>query len=756
MMMVTLQGEIIKVNNAFCAMVGYSEAELRRLTIDGVTHPADVSKDAERMQLMLNGEIATYRTEKRFLTRRGDVIWGLLTASVVREADGAPLYGLRIVEDITARKRGEEELEQSLSVLRATFEATISSIMVVDLNGRLLNYNQKVVNMWGMPPELLLDRDEKKITDFMLEQVEDRDSFLKTIESAYAQPEIESFDVVRLTDGRVIERYSRPQRVAGKTVGKVWAFLDATERVRSEERIRASEEKYRTLFEESKDVVFMSTPSGRFLDINQAGVDLFGYSSKEELLSADISRDLYVVSAEREKAHRLLEQEGYIKDYQTIARTKDGRMLVVLETTTTVRGPGGDVIAYRGILRDVTQQRLLEDQLRQVQRMESIGTLAGGIAHDFNNILSIAVGYLARLEGPEVSHDVKAHTVESIRKALARGTGLVQQLLTFARKTSGVFEAVRVNDVIREFTKLLEDTFPPNIRFELKLADNLPLLLADAGQLQQAVLNLCINARDAIAEQESFERLGGTVTVESLLLEGDTLIERFPTARENQYVIIRVSDTGAGMDESTKGRIFEPFFTTKPQGKGTGLGLAVVYGVVDGHQGFVDVESALGKGTVISLYFPVQQVEERIAPDKSLSAPIRGAGQTVLLVEDEEMLLDLLETLLNEHGYRVLTAHDGQEAVDIYRQFGEGISIVLSDMGLPKLGGWEVFRQMKEMNPRVRCILASGYFDPELRLQMVKEGAVDFVQKPYVPNVILARIGEAINAPVASEQEGKT
>jgi CheY-like chemotaxis protein len=171
-----------------------------------------------------------------------------------------------------------------------------------------------------------------------------------------------------------------------------------------------------------------------------------------------------------------------------------------------------------------------------------------------------------------------------------------------------------------------------------------------------------------------------------------------------------------------------------------------VYGVVNGHQGFVDVESARGKGTTISLYFPVQPVEEPTTPDRSLVEPVRGAGQTVLLVEDEEMLLDLLATLLEEHGYKVLTAHDGQQAVDIYKQFGEGISIVLSDMGLPKLGGWEVFRLMKEMNPNVRCILASGYFDPELRMQMVKEGAVDFVQKPYVPNVILARISEAINS----------
>ena len=755
MMMVTLQGEIIKVNNAFCAMVGYPEVELRRLTLDGVTHPEDVHKDMERMQLLMTGEIASYRTEKRFKTKRGDVIWGLITASVVKEADGAPLYGLRIVEDITARKRGEEELEQSLSVLRATFESTPSAVMVVDLRGRLLNYNQRIVNMWGIPQELLMERSEKKILEFMVDEVEDQKSFLSIIRGAYEQPENETFDILRLKDGRVVERYSKPQRLAGKTVGKVWAFLDATQRVRSEERIRASEEKYRTLFEESKDVVFISTPSGRFLDINQAGVDLFGYADKEELLAADIGSELYVVREDREKAHQLLDSKGYIKDYPTTARTKDGRQIFVLETTTAVRSPRGDIIAYRGILRDVTEQRQLEEQLRQVQRMESVGTLAGGIAHDFNNILSIAVGYLARLEGPEVPREVKAHTLESIRKALARGTGLVQQLLTFARKTSGVFEAVRVNEVIREFSKLLAETFPQNIRFELKLQENLPLLLADVGQLQQAVLNLCINARDAISERGSFETEGGLVTIESLVVDGEKLAEKFPTAKENQYVVIRVRDTGTGMDEITRGRIFEPFFTTKPLGKGTGLGLAVVYGVVNGHQGFVDVESERDKGTAITLYFPVQPVEESVIPQRSSVDAPRGIGQTVLLVEDEEMLLDLLQTLLEEHGYRVLTAHDGQEAVDIYKQYGERISIVLSDMGLPKLGGWEVFRQIKEMNPKVRCILASGYFDPDLRVEMVKEGAVDFVQKPYVPNVILSRIGEAINTFVPGEPGDK-
>lgn len=306
-----------------------------------------------------------------------------------------------------------------------------------------------------------------------------------------------------------------------------------------------------------------------------------------------------------------------------------------------------------------------------------------------------------------------------------------------------MFEVVRVNEMVQDFWRLVAETFPPGIRFDLRLADDLPALLADPGQLHQAMLNLCINARDAMTEQAE-GKVSGTLTIETACVEGGFLRGRFPMAREDRYLLVRVRDTGAGMDEATRERIFEPFFTTKPPGKGTGLGLAVVYGVVNGHQGFIDVESSPGSGTTISLYFPVHPVEEEAALQVPRSEPQRGAGQTVLLVEDEEMLLDLLQTLLEEHGYHVLTARDGQEAVDLYRRFNSKISIVLSDMGLPKLGGWEAFRQMKAMNPNVRCILASGYFDPELRTQMVNEGALDFVQKPYIPALILQHIGEAI------------
>jgi PAS domain S-box-containing protein len=473
-------------------------------------------------------------------------------------------------------------------------------------------------------------------------------------------------------------------------------------------------------------------------------VELFGYGSKEELLAINIAQELYADPAERERANLILAKRGYIKDHLTRAKRKDGKPLIVLETTTAMRDQSGKVVMFRGILRDITEQHRLEEQLRQAQRLESVGTLAGGVAHDFNNILSIALGYLTRLDRPEDHPDVRARTIDSIRKALGRGAGLVQQLLTFARKTSGAAEAVDVNEVVRELTTLLAETFPATIHLDLDLADNVPLLLADQSQFQQALMNLCINSRDAMSEPGVGRATGGTLKIVTASVAGKELRQRFPGALEDRYVLVRVTDSGVGMDEATKSRIFEPFFTTKPPGKGTGIGLSVVYGIVDSHRGFIDVDTKLGQGASISLYFPVLPVPTPATPSKEVVEPERGTGEVILLVEDEEMLLDLLQVFLEENGYKVFIARDGMEAVEMYEKHAQEISVVLSDMGLPKLGGWEVFRRMKLINPSVRCILASGYFDPDLRADMIKEGALDFVQKPYVPSVILSYITAAI------------
>jgi CheY-like chemotaxis protein len=316
----------------------------------------------------------------------------------------------------------------------------------------------------------------------------------------------------------------------------------------------------------------------------------------------------------------------------------------------------------------------------------------------------------------------------------------VRQLLTFARKTESLIESVRLNEVIEEMVKLLKETFPKTVALDLKLDKNIPSIVGDANQLHQAFLNISLNARDAMPR-------GGTLTFTTRTVAGTDCQGRFPDAEKQQYICISVTDTGIGMDEATRRRIFEPFFTTKEKGRGTGLGLSVVYGVVTSHHGFIDVESEVGDGTTFRLYFPIQSHD--VVPSTILTtqdkSEVVGGTETLLIAEDEEMLLDLLRGLFAGKGYTVLTARDGIEAVEVYRQHMDKVALVLMDMNLPKLGGWETYLKLKEVNPKAKVIIASGFVGPNLKSEILKAGAKDFVQKPYIPVEILRRVRRVLD-----------
>ncbi|HTK83243.1 MAG TPA: PAS domain S-box protein [Bacteroidota bacterium] len=548
----------------------------------------------------------------------------------------------------------------------------------------------------------------------------------------------------------VVQHYTNP-RAFGERERKMLEFVSsqvakAIDKKRGDKALFASEQKYRTLFEESKDGIFLSTPEGKLLDVNPAGVQLFGYSSKQEMLQRDIANDLYFNPADRDSFKKILTDHGYVVDFEYEIKTMSGERRVVLENASTVKDAQGAIVAYRGYVRDITERKKLEDQLRQAQKMESIGTLAGGIAHDFNNLLGIILGYASLLEDDRLSKEKSAQSIETIKKAAERGANLVRQLLTFARKSEAWFESVNANDTITELVKMLQQTFPKTITITSKLDPKLPSIVADSGQLHQAMLNLCVNSRDAVLERNKDGIGVGQLTLGTGLVTQAGIRHRFPEAASKEYIDISVSDSGIGMNEETRLRIFEPFYTTKELGKGTGLGLSVVYGVINNHRGFIDVESEAGRGTTFHLYFPVKtreiQADRTTAPGEASASQ---GNETVLIVEDEEMLLDLVKALLEDRGYNVMTARDGQEGIDVYSAHHEEIACVLTDMGLPKLGGWEMFLRMKQVNPGVKAVLASGYCDPKIRTEMISEGAKDFISKPYVAELVLKRIREVID-----------
>ncbi|HZA57375.1 MAG TPA: ATP-binding protein, partial [Candidatus Udaeobacter sp.] len=389
--------------------------------------------------------------------------------------------------------------------------------------------------------------------------------------------------------------------------------------------------------------------------------------------------------------------------------------------------------AHAALLKEMEEQRSLEEQLRQAQKMESIGTLAGGIAHDFNNILNIIKSYATTISRhPSVNGEI-AEELGIIDEATKRGASVVRQLLTLARKTEMRFASTDVNEVLSGLAELLKQTLPKTIDISLELRHKLPAVTADSNQINQALLNLCVNARDAMPN-------GGKITLRSRVADGREIKDG--STHATHYVCIEVSDSGIGMDDKVRKRMFEPFFTTKGVGEGTGLGLAIVYGIVKNHNGFIDVESTPERGATFRLYLPAAPSDTKTMTDEAMGTKIskrkRGSGQrTVLLVEDEELMVLLLRTSLSKHGYNVLVALDGDAAIDLFHRHKHEIDTVLLDIGLPKRAGWDVILRMKEENPRVHIVVSSGYIDPESRAKMYQAGVKDFVDKPYTTAAIL-------------------
>ncbi len=419
----------------------------------------------------------------------------------------------------------------------------------------------------------------------------------------------------------------------------------------------------------------------------------------------------------------------------------------VIETTGVLGGKTFQIshvgMMYEGrkamleVFQDITEQKKLQQELVQSQKMLSIGTLAGGIAHDFNNILGIILGYTSILPSIKDNPQKFSDSVNAIKQTIDRAAALVRQILTFARKAEIAFEPLDVPDLTRELVSMLQQTFPKIITFNKEIEKQLPMINADHTQIHQTLLNLCVNARDAMPN-------GGVITITADTTAGDKLLERFPAANEQLYICITVSDTGTGMDETTRNRIFDPFFTTKEKGKGTGLGLSVVYGVIQAHHGFVDVESTVGSGTTFHLYLPVPKESIPTLEAGKEEGLVHGGTETLLIVEDEDLMLDMVQLLLESHGYTVLTAKNGMEAVDIYNQHAHEIALVISDMGLPKLSGEAEFKKLKEINPAVKMILASGYFEPDVKAKLESAGVLGFLQKPYIIEEVLAKIRKVL------------
>jgi two-component system, cell cycle sensor histidine kinase and response regulator CckA len=495
------------------------------------------------------------------------------------------------------------------------------------------------------------------------------------------------------------------------------------------------EERYRRFVAEDFTGILVMRTDGQILTCNPAIANIFGFDSTEEAATANFFGFL----RSRQDGIELLEmvrQQGMVDRYELEMTQRNGDPVYVVARLIG-NFANGDLTELNVYLFNDTKRKRFEQQLVQTQKMEGLGTLAGGIAHDFNNILSIILGYTNKLESSRSKPNEVPGSLKGIKEAVERGAALVQQLLTSARQTEARFSSVELNGLVRELERMLQATFPKTIDFKLEIEPDLPPITADKSQIHQVLLNLCVNARDAMPE-------GGVLTLTTGLTAGTALAEMFSGVTAENYACIRVRDTGVGMTRQVKSHIFEPFFSTKERSKGTGLGLSVVYGVVNNHRGFVQVESEPGAGTTFIIYLPVKHVGAEQTAGERPGAPRQDIPQTILLVEDEEMLRELGVSILENEGFRVIAAKDGVEAVALFETHADEIGLVVCDLGLPRLGGREAFLKMKERRPGVRAIVASGYLEPIIRSEMLKAGVIDTIQKPYDFNDLVAKIRSII------------
>lgn len=646
-------------------------------------------------------------------------------------------YLADVAWELIEHKKAAEALAKSEAFNRSLIEHLPHRIFIKDRNSVYLSCNANYAHDIGISAEQIAGKDDYAFFPLELASKYRADDE-EVMSSGKSKNIVEEYEVSG--NKRWVQTIKVPYLdEKDRVIGVMGIFEDITERKLAEEELRESKTKYENFFMEDPTGNLVSTPVGKILACNPAFIRIFGFSSLDEALQTNIIT-LYRNPQERIVLMSKLQEDKKIEDWAVEMARKDGKSLHIVMNLVGRFDSDGNLSKIQAYLFDDTRRRQLEDQLVQAQKLESIGTLASGIAHDFNNILGIIMGQTSMMELAGNDHDKLKQRIESIDKATRRGASLVKQLLTFARKSETIIETVKVNNIVNEITKLLRETFPKTILVSSELQKDLPSITADASQIHQVLLNIFINARDAMP------RGVGILSILTKTVPGDTVSRYHQDAAANNYVCIEVSDTGTGMDETVRQKIFEPFFTTKDIGKGTGLGLALVYGIVTNHKGFIDVESEPGKGTKFSIYLPADESRFDIyEPSRKSAVGVPGGTETILVIEDEEMLRQLLEIALVSKGYRVLMAEDGEEGVETYLRNQKEIALVITDIGLPKLGGHEVFMAIKAFNPDARVIIASGYIDVNVKSELSKAGAKYFLQKPYRIEEVYKNVRAAID-----------
>lgn len=687
---------------AWYELTGYARGELEAWEAEhgSFIHPDDVPEMKRSMLAHLEGRTPEYRAEFRIRHKSGEWRWFLGRGrTMVRHEDGTSRRLIGTDTDITPLKRVEEALRVSERRYRSLIESANDAILVADAETEIiLDANRGAERLLGRPLAEIIGLHQSKLHP--PERVEEyRRIFRSHVESDRV---VTQRLLVRHEDGHDIPVSISAvlTELEGRSVLQ-GIFRDETEQQRMEEELRRSEQKYRGLFDDSIAAVYVFDGEKRFVDSNQAGLDLLGYT-REELLSMsipDVDADPVMVLP----AHRQLLSGEPIVNYQHRLKRKDGRIITVLNNSCPLTAPSGEVTGMQSTLIDITQEIRLEEELRQLQKLEAIGTLAAGVAHDFNNILTAIIGHaeLIRLSVNEVGQP--GEEIDGIIAAAQRGAGVARSLLTFCRKTPPKLVTVDFGRLIADSTSMLRRVLPAIIEMETSgLESDRWWIDADAVQISQVLMNLVVNSRDAMPE-------GGTIRIsidEGELARGDGPQE--VAQADRMAVVLTVEDTGYGIDSEYIQRVCDPFFTTKPRGQGTGLGLSVVHGIVETHGAHLALDSESGRGTTVRIRFPAKSRPDIRDEEVEEAADMAAFEGTVLLADDDAQVRRVLAGGLKEAGCRVLEACDGRQAVQIHQEVRDVIDLVVLDIDMPRLDGPGCVAKMRATHPELPVILISG------------------------------------------------
>ncbi len=521
------------------------------------------------------------------------------------------------------------------------------------------------------------------------------------------------------------------------TLREVADYLSlALKNASAEDALRDSEARYRSMVEGAPYGIYRSSPEGQLLDINPAMVEMLGYASADELAQVNL-HDIYRDAEDRKRLMAQYRDQNVFRGVEAQWKRKDGTPMTVVLSGRPVRNEQGEVACYEGIVENVTERRVLEEQLRQSQKIEAVGRLAGGIAHDFNNLLMLIRGYTELLLDHAGRNESLRRYAEEIQRASDRATSLTQQLLAFSRKQVLEPKVLDLNTVVAEIQKMLQRLLGEDVELSIHLDPKLGRVKADPSQVEQVIMNLAVNSRDAMPR-------GGKLSIETANVELDESYARqHAGARPGRYVMLAVTDTGSGMDATTKSRIFEPFFTTKEKGKGTGLGLSTVYGIVKQSEGYIWVYSELNRGTTFKVYLP--QVDAPVEVAERRPAAFARGSETVLVVEDEEGVRKLAREFLEDAGYTVLEARNGEAAMGLAERYTGPLHLLLTDVVMPRMSGRELAEQLLRLRPEVKVLYISGYTDDAIVQHGVLDASVAFLQKPFTRDALARKVRDVLN-----------